>query len=134
MYIMLEKIVEFIFKRNLKLKFIIFLELLLFLLIIFNPHQIFAQVVYKEYDTNGDGKIDRWVWLYNGFVQKVILDLNFDGLPDAEYRYIVTDNGSIPQFQQFDTNFDGKYDDFYFSKMVNLSGRKLTQISMGKLI
>ena len=73
-----------------------------------------AQVTYKEYDTNGDGKIDRWIWLYNGFEQKILLDLNFDGNPDAEYRYIITNDASIPHFQQFDTNFDGKWDDFYY--------------------
>ncbi|MFN3412030.1 MAG: hypothetical protein ACK4YF_07725 [Exilispira sp.] len=123
----------YIIKNNLKLLFIIVLQLLLLLLTIFASVQIFAQVVYKEYDTNGDGKIDRWIWLYNGFEQKVILDINFDGLPDAEYRYIITDNASIPLFQQFDTNFDGKYDDFYFFENGKLVRQEIDSNFDGKV-
>ncbi len=88
--------------------------IILLFLLSFSSIHVFAQSIYKEYDTNGDGQIDRWVWLYNGFEQKIILDLNFDGKPDAEYRYIITNDGSIPAFQQFDTNFDGNWDDFYY--------------------
>lgn len=92
----------------------IFLSLIIILTLFFQSNIILGQTTYKEYDTNGDGKVDRWIWLYNGFEQKVLMDLNYDGIPDAEYRYAITEYGSIPQFQQFDTNFDGKFDDFYY--------------------
>jgi len=102
-----------IFKNSISTRFCLFLP---FLFIIFFSLTIpvYSQSVYKEYDTNGDGKIDRWVWLYNGFETKIIIDQNFDGNPDAEYRYAVGQDGIIPAFQQFDTNFDGNWDDFYY--------------------
>jgi len=124
-----------IYKFNKSYKLFLSITLLtLFLALFFIFNQVaFAQLVYKEYDTNGDGKIDRWIWLYNGFEQKVIMDLNYDGVPDAEYRYFVTDDGSIPQFQQFDTNFDGKYDDFYYFENGKLVRQEIDSNFDGKV-
>lgn len=118
---------------NYTLFYFLFYSLFILLIVNLLPSLIYAQTTYKEYDTNGDGKIDRWVWLYNGFEQKIILDLNFDGTPDAEYRYIITNDGSIPQFQQFDTNFDGKWDDFYFYENGKLVRQEIDSNFDGKI-
>ncbi|MEJ5273674.1 MAG: hypothetical protein WH035_06045 [Spirochaetota bacterium] len=112
---------------------ILIIFLLFFGLVLLFTNNLYAQTTYKEYDTNGDGKIDRWIWLYNGFEQRVMMDLNFDGTPDAEYRYIITNDGSIPQFQQFDTNFDGKYDDFYYFENGKLVRQEIDSNFDGKI-
>jgi len=71
----------------------------------------------KEYDTNGDGKTDRWVWVVNNvFVSKIEMDLNFDGKVDAVFEYAIVETIQIPLFEKLDTDYDGVFDDFRYFK------------------
>jgi len=57
---------------------------------------LFYQIIYAEvfeYDTNKDGKTDRWVYVQNGVVIKIEIDVNYDGKIDTIFNYANTDKG-----------------------------------------
>ncbi len=64
-----------------------------------------------ESDTNGDGKIDEWVYYEEGIPVKGEKDINGDGKPDTTLYY---DPKGIIIRAESDTNGDGKIDEWVY--------------------
>ena len=62
-------------------------------------------------DENKDGRPDLWFDVQNGAVVGYRADRNFDGKVDYAARY---EAGDMLLFEEFDYNFDGVMDDFYY--------------------
>ncbi len=62
-------------------------------------------------DENKDGRPDLWFDARNGTVIGYRADRNFDGQVDYAARY---EAGDMLLFEEFDYNFDGAMDDFYY--------------------
>lgn len=78
------------------------LWLLLALLLAAGP----AGAEVREQDSNGDGKIDRWVHVEGGEAVKVEADTNFDGKVDLVQHYR---EGKVSLLER-DTDHDGRTD------------------------
>jgi hypothetical protein len=64
-----------------------------------------------ESDTNHDGKPDKWVRTISDDTIEITMDQNYDGVID--YRGTFTKDWK-PIYEEFDYNYDGKMDTFYF--------------------
>jgi hypothetical protein len=62
------------------------------------------------FDSNKDGKPDKWYGYENNRVQWEKTDLNFDGTVDDVVEF---DENGKPKYEKIDNNFDGKFDTFY---------------------
>ena len=61
----------------------------------------------QEKDTNGDGKMDRWIFFNTeGKIDRVEQDENFDGKPDISFFY---EKGKLKR-QEISTGRDGRTD------------------------
>lgn len=74
----------------------------------------------QERDTNGDGKIDRWLFYdTEGKVERVEQDENFDGKPDL---FLFYEEGKLKR-QEVSTKRDGRID-----RIVSLQDEKLSRV------
>lgn len=121
---------KFLLNKN-KIKELIFCFLFSIIFIIFLKIIIYAEVL--EYDTNKDGKIDRWVYVQNGFVYKVEIDVNYDGKIDSIYIYVNSDKGPILQRIELDTDYDGVFDDFVYYENGKMVKEEIDSNNDGKV-
>ena len=63
------------------------------------------------FDTNKDGKADKWYTYEDGYVNSERSDLNFDGQVDFIVEF---DKRGKKKYEEMDNNFDGKMDTFYY--------------------
>ncbi len=66
-------------------------------------------IIRVEADTNGDGKMNEWVYYKKGVATKGERDINADGKPDTFLTY--NEKGTIIK-SEADTNGDGKVDEW----------------------
>lgn len=62
-------------------------------------------------DNNEDGKPDQWLTKDDNVFLEYKADRNFDGLVDQKTAF--DEEGNV-QYEEFDFNWDGRMDDFYF--------------------
>ncbi len=62
-------------------------------------------------DNNEDGKPDEWLTKDDDVLQEYKADRNFDGLVDQKTAF---DEAGNIKYEEFDYNWDGRMDDFYF--------------------
>jgi hypothetical protein len=62
------------------------------------------------FDSNKDGKPDKWYVWNDGYVNEERTDLNFDGKVDAVVEF---DKKGRRISEKIDNNFDGTFDTFY---------------------
>jgi hypothetical protein len=63
------------------------------------------------FDSNKDGKPDKWYIYEDGYVNVEKSDLNFDGQIDFIVEF---DKKGKKKHEEMDNNFDGKMDTFYY--------------------
>jgi hypothetical protein len=63
------------------------------------------------FDSNKDGKPDKWYSYDNGFITFEKDDLNFDGVVDYIAQF---DQNGRKKSEELDNNFDGEMDTFYY--------------------
>ena len=68
-------------------------------------------------DINRDGKPDSWTYINGGDVDRMELDINFDGKIDSVYIY--DGKGKVKE-EILDTNYDGRMDNWRFYKNGSL--------------
>ena len=73
-------------------------------------------------DMNNDGKIDRWVRINGGIVDKVSFDRDFDG--SVDYIIFYTEESEKKE-EQLDFNYDGSMDDFYYYAAGKMKRREI---------
>jgi hypothetical protein len=73
-------------------------------------------------DNNDDGKIDRWIYLSGGTVERVEIDRDFDGKVDYIIFY---DEEDLKKEEQLDYNYDGEMDDLYLYVKGKLKRREI---------
>lgn len=62
-------------------------------------------------DTNQDGEPDTWIEEARGAVVTLAVDRDFDGTIDSRTTF---DSSGHRELEEFDFNFDGDMDDFYY--------------------
>jgi len=70
-----------------------------------------GNVIRQEQDTNGDGKMDRWIhYSRQGQTERVEQDVNFDGKPDVLIYY----ESARPARQEIASKNDGQIDTWLY--------------------
>ncbi len=72
----------------------------------FTHYNLKGQITSEEADTDHDGRLDTWTKFGRGKVQKLMRDLNGDGVADEIRQF---SEGQVVRIQR-DTNFDGRPD------------------------
>jgi len=81
-------------------------------------------IIRVEADTNGDGKMNEWIFYKNGSPAKAEKDTKGDGKPDTFLTY---DSKGTTIKSETDTNGDGKVDEWvYYKKGAIIKAEKDT--------
>ncbi|MBN2736513.1 MAG: hypothetical protein JXR70_05990 [Spirochaetales bacterium] len=102
---------------------------LIFLLIGFAAFTGFGQSRYSD-DVNSDGKDDKWFSVNSQGEVDMEEDRNFDGTVDCKVNL---DGLGRATYEEFDENYDGKMDTFFYYKKGALNKQEIDSNFDGKV-
>jgi hypothetical protein len=82
------------------------------------------------FDSNSDGKEDKWYDYADGFISLEKSDMNFDGQVDYLARF---DKKGRREYEEMDTNYDGIMDNWYYYLNGILESQKIDSNFDGKI-
>lgn len=98
-------------------------------LIIFLAAPLFGQTV-TAYDTNDDGKADKWIEEMPDGHKKISVDSNYDGNIDGIIRF---DKTGRTDYEAYDFDKDGKIDTYYYYGEEGLDRQEIDSNGDGKI-